>query len=135
MKVAHDQRQDIELGITRYEYGESARSRSAVLEIRTGKGYNGGVRSDCSVFWVGLNSRQLCAGHGWFWWRLRLKQSKTTIKATQKAIDKQHAEVFMPEVVEALKAEAKAHYAPDLAAGVDGMGNTYPSMDTAGSAV
>ncbi len=61
----------------------------------------------------------------------RLKVSERTVKATQKAIDRQHAEVFTPEVVAQLSGYAKLHYARYVRAGVDGMKNTYPAVAAA----
>jgi hypothetical protein len=125
--MATDQRQDIKLDITRIEYGMAGRAQEAVLEIRTGKGYSGGVRSDCSVFWHGNHSRCQMLGLGGPGgdYGKKLKQSELTIKATQKAIDKQHAEVFTPDVIAGLVEAAKAHYAKYVADGVDGFKNTY----------
>jgi hypothetical protein len=75
------------------------------------------MRSQC----IGL----LGAGGGDF--SRDLHRSATTVKATQKAIDKQHAEVFTPDVVAGLTDAAKAHYVKVITAGIDGFKNTYPS--------
>lgn len=47
--MANAQRQDIELGIVRYEYGEADRKQVAVLQIETSKYYNGGLISDAAA--------------------------------------------------------------------------------------
>jgi hypothetical protein len=128
--MATSQTKQIDLGITRYEFGEMDRPRRAVLEIQTGKHYNGGLASDASVYWVGNHSRQQLIGVGGFSggdYSSRLKTSPRDVKATQKAIDRQHAEVFTDEVVAGLVAAARAHYAAVVHAGVDGFGNTYPA--------
>lgn len=110
--MAKDQEQDIELGIVRFEYGDQARPRRAVLTINTGKSYNGGLSSTCTVFWVGGHSRQTAMGlgSGLGDFSKRMYMSERTVKATQKAIDKQHAEVFTPEVLAGLTQAAKDHY-------------------------
>lgn len=129
--MANAQKQDIDLGITRFEYGEEDRKQIAVLQIQTSKYYNGGLISDATVYWVGQHSRQNCmslTGNGGDYGK-RLKISGREIKATQKAIDRQHAEVFTPERIAQLTEYAKAHYASALRAGVDGFHNTYPAQE------
>jgi hypothetical protein len=110
--MAQDQRQDIDLGISRLEYGDPARPQHAVLTLTTGKHYAGGVESSARVYWIGLHSRSHAfglAGKGDFDMP-RMKWERTT-KATQRAIDRQHAEVFTAEVIEQLTQAAKEHYA------------------------
>lgn len=127
--MATAQKQDIDLGITRYEYGEQDRKQAAVLQIETSKYYNGGVLSDASVYWIGRTSRQQLislGGDSVGDYSKRLKLSGREVKATQKAIDRQHAEVFTPEVVAQLVETAKRHYAKAVREGVDGFRNTYP---------
>jgi hypothetical protein len=129
--MATSQKQDIELGITRYEYGEMARRRVAVLQIETSKYYNGGLISDAGVYWVGDHSRQSCislTGSGGDYGK-RLKVTDRNVKATQKAIDKQHAEVFTADAVSALVEAARRHYAGVIREGIDGHGNTYPKVE------
>ncbi len=127
--MANDQKQDINLGIRRFEYGDPARPFDAVLTIKTTKHYDGGLASTATVFWTGLHARQHMFGIGTaggdFDKGLRL--SARTVKATQRAIDRQHAEVFTPEVIARLKQDAREHYAPVIAAGIDGFKNTYPA--------
>ena len=125
--MATSQKQEIELNITRLEYGDAARPQRAVLEIETRKYYNGGLISSASVYWVGQSSRSQCialGGDGGDWSK-KLRVSDRTVKATQKAIDRQHAEVFTPEVVAQLAVYAKAHYASAIEAGEDGFRNKY----------
>lgn len=128
--MANAQKQDIELGITRFEYGELDRKQVAVLQIETSKYYTGGLISDAGVYWVGSHCRQNCMSlsadaSGDYGKRLIVNRAA---KATQKAIDKQHAEAFTPEVVARLVEAAKAHYANVVRAGVDGFRNTYPAI-------
>lgn len=110
--MATKRTQEIDLGLTRREYADDPKStRRAVLEIETSKAYNGGVESDATVYWHGDHSRQHSfglAGGGDF--SKRLKRD-TTVKATQKAIDTQYAQVFTADVLAALMAEAKEYYA------------------------
>jgi hypothetical protein len=110
--MADDRKQDIELGLTRpsttYED-----ERRAVLTIDTGKSYNGGIRSTATVFWCNGRSRSHAFGIGNTAsgdWSKQLKQTERTVKATQKAIDRQHAEVFTAEVIADLAAKAKTYY-------------------------
>ncbi len=134
--MSQKQMQDIELGIVRLEYGDAARPQRAVLTIETSKYYNGGLISDATVYWVGRNCRSNMITLGGTDsegdYGERLKVSERTVKATQKAIDRQHAEVFTPEVVAQLMGYAKLHYARYVSAGVDGMKNTYPAEIQAG---
>jgi hypothetical protein len=128
--MANSQKQDIELGITRFEYGDMARKQVAVLEIETSKYCNGGIVSDVTVYWVGNHSRQTCMslGGGGGDYGKTLKRSSREVKATQKAIDRQHAEIFTTEAVAQLVEYAKLHYASAIRAGVDGFNNTYPAV-------
>lgn len=124
--MASSQRRDIDLGITRFERGDNAAKKVAVLQIETRKHYNGGLISDASVFWVGDYSRSqlLSFGADGGDYSKRLKVSSKA-KATQKAIDSQHAEVFTDVAVDALVDDAKGYYAVGIRAGKDSMGNTY----------
>lgn len=126
--MANAQKQDIDLGITRFEYGESARPQRAVLQIETSKYYNGGLISDASVYWIGNRSRQSClslGGDGGDYGKRLLISDK---KATQGNIDRQHKEVFTPEVVAKLVQAATERYASAVKAGIDGFKNTYPAV-------
>lgn len=127
--MAQAKKQDIDLGITRFEYGDKGRKQKAVLTIETDKYYNGGLLSDATVYWVGDHSRQTCVALGGDGgdYRKRLSMSAREVRATQKAIDKQHAEVFTADAIAHLVDGAKLHYAAVVRAGVDGFHNTYPS--------
>lgn len=125
--MATAQKQDIDLGISRFEYGDVTRERRGVLQIETSKYYNDGLISDAVVYWVGKHNHQSCVSLGTDSgdYSKRLKISGKAVKATQKNIDKQHAEIFTDETVKSLVQAAKERYARFVAAGVDGFGNTY----------
>lgn len=128
--MSADKKQDIDLGITRFEYGEMERPQRAVLTISTGKGFNGGLRSCVTVFWLSPGSRSTMLGLGGGGdFSKTVKVSDRTVRATQKAIDTQHAEVFTPEAIEELKQAATAHYAKYISAGIDGYKNTYAAQE------
>src|SRR3954469_2578909 len=100
--MATAQKQDIDLGITRFEYGDADRKQVAVLQIETSKGYRSGLESDATVYWIGNNMRSTCVSIGGERFHEDFRKTVKVvrdIKATQKAIDKQHAEVFTPEDV------------------------------------
>jgi hypothetical protein len=87
--------------------------RVAKLELTTEKAYSGGIESKAYVFWHGTNSRQhafgLCRdGSGDF--AMTITKTDRTVRATQKAIDTQHAAVFTTERIAKLSALATAHY-------------------------
>lgn len=121
---------DIELGITRLEYGDAARPQRAVLTLSTRKYSRGGLISDATVYWVSQHSRQCMisfAGDGDF--TKRLLVTDRTVKATQKNLDKCSKGAFLLEVVVMLVDAAKAHYAPYVRDGVDGFKNVYIAND------
>jgi hypothetical protein len=124
--MAKEQEQDIELGITRLQYGEQDRPQRAVLNICTRKHYNGGISSIAMVVWIGHHTRShafgLASGGDY---ECRLGRSAQTVKATQKAIDAQHAAIFTPDLIERLVEGAKAHYAQFVSSGIDGYKNRY----------
>lgn len=130
--MAKDQKQDIDLGIVRLEYGDAARPQRGVLTIETSKHYNGGLSSTAQVCWVGANFRShvfvIGTGAGDFSKTVLIDRTK---KATQKAIDTQHATAFTAEEIARLTQLAKDHYAAVVSAGVDGYKNTYPAGVTA----
>lgn len=100
---------EIPLGIDRVDF--TKRPESAVLHIRTDKPYTGGIASDATVYWHGEGHRSHAFGLGGGGdWSKRLCKSPN-VRATQGAIDKQHAAVFTPEVVAELVATAKSYYA------------------------
>lgn len=130
--MAQAQKQDIDLGIVRLEYGDAARPQRATLQIETSKYYNGGLISDAGVYWVGATCRQqlISMGGDDGDWQKRMIVNRTA-KATQKNIDTQHAQAFTPEVIAQLAEYAKLHYARVIRAGKDGYGNVYQSQEVA----
>lgn len=129
--MAEGRKQDIDLGIVRLEYGDTARVQRAVLTIDTDKYYNGGVVSSATVYWVSSHSRQNCMSLGGDGgdYRRRLRVTSKEVRATQKNIDLQHAQVFVEDVVAGLVMAAKAHYAEAVRTGIDGFSNTYPKQE------
>jgi hypothetical protein len=125
--MAVARKRDIPLGIKRLE-SFGGETREAVLQIETSKGYTKGVESDATVFWVGggCRSRMIGLGNGpGSDYSLRVQVDRN-IRATQQAIDRQHAGVFTPERVSEIVEAAKLHYADVIRTGVDGFGNTFP---------
>lgn len=109
--MAHDQKQEIDLGITRLEYDDPARPQRATLTLTTSKHSSGGLSSEATVFWIGFHSRQHAyglAGGGDFIKRLLINKAA---RATQSNIDRQHSQVFTPSVIEELTNAAKQYYA------------------------
>lgn len=125
--MAQERTRDIDLGITRLEYGDENRPQRAVLTLTTRKYYNGGLISDATVYWVGHHSKQnmmsLGGDGGDYGKRLRL--SERTVKATQRNIDAEHAAAFPQDVIESMTQAAKDHYARFVRAGIDGYKNVY----------
>ncbi len=102
--MATDRREDIDLGME--QKGDGDRTKRAVLELRTSSGFRSGIRSSVTVFWIenGFRSTMLFGDYS--------KNLATTDKrATQKAIDTQHANVFTQAEINLQVAAAKAHYA------------------------
>jgi hypothetical protein len=99
----------IDLGLSRVQYGETATAR---MELETRKHSYGGIASTATVYWVGNHMKQhafsLGGGGGDFEAEVATNR---TAKATQKAIDRQHAEAFTPQRIAELTEAAKAHYA------------------------
>jgi|ERR1700722_26252 len=108
--MAEPKTQDIELGIERKNY--SKQDERAVLTLKTDKSFRGGLRSSATVYWCRERVRSHCFGvagaAGGDDFGITLKQS--ALRATQAAIDRQHAEVFTPEAIASLTEAAKAHY-------------------------
>lgn len=107
--MATERKHEINLGLSRTESG---RRQVAHLVLVTRRHYNGGIISDAKVFWVEdrCRSHALSLGDdiGDFSEQLKVADS---VRATQKSIDTQHAEVFTSETIEQLTAAARAHYA------------------------
>lgn len=131
--MATKQTQDIDLGIVRYEHGDSTRPQRAVLTIETDKAYNGGIESDAKVMWHGdrvrVRSHMFGIGKKGGDFSKTILRSDKTVRATQSAINRQHGCVFSRPVVDQLTADAKAHYAGVVDAGEDGFHNTYPKFE------
>lgn len=109
--MANDQKLDIDLGLHRREYRDG-REQNAVLTIKTGKSFRGGLSSTATVFWLSEHSRSHAFGVGGGGdFSETIEQSQTAVRATQSAIDKQHSRVFTDEVIATLTAKAKAYYA------------------------
>ena len=90
-------------GLTSKEHA----GKTPVLELHTGKGFRGGgIQSSATMFWSDGQYRSTML-FGDFSWHPR----HTPGTATQKAIDRQHAEVFSPDAVARIVGEARAYYA------------------------
>lgn len=106
--MAHKQCTEIKIGLTKQEMGET---RIAVLELTTDKSLNGSIKSSASVFWHSEGSREHDYALGSFGQGDFEKNLQTTRgRATQKAIFRQHSEVFTSEGVTQLTSEARAFY-------------------------
>lgn len=117
--MATQQTQDIDLDMNRLEYEDDPTSRRhAVLTLTTRKYYGGGIISDAIVYWDNGRSRQhrVSLGGNGSDYDKRLHLSEKTVKATQRNIDRQHTEIFTPEVVAILTQSAKAHYSQKASA-------------------
>lgn len=84
----------------------------AVLKLVTSKAYNGGLASFASIEFHG-DRFVTCELFGDFSVRLLYNRAA---RATQKAIDAQHAQAFTPERIADLKAKLAAYYAEKNAA-------------------
>ena len=114
--MANGRKQEVELGITKEDCGREVR---AVLEMTTDKGSRG-LYSRASVCWVGggLKTFMLFGDFS-----VNLLQDRAT-RATQGAIDRQHAAVFTTEKVADLTAAAKAFMRlPQWFAGIANIGS------------
>lgn len=125
--MAKEKTQDIDLGIVRFEYGDAASPQRAVLTIETDKAYRGGIQSNAKVMWHGAQARSHMFGLGSDGgdFSTRVHITAGTVRATQKAIDVQHATVFTAARIAELIEAAKAHYADVVQAGIDGFKHTY----------
>ena len=79
---------------------------AAQLTLTTDKYFNGQIVSAAHIYFAknGMITFELAGD-------FRKVLLRTRERATQKALDTQHANTFTPEVIEALKAEALAFYA------------------------
>jgi hypothetical protein len=105
--MVQDRKQQIVLGLSRKDF--HGREETARLDLETGKHSTRGIVSDARVVWVYDGGFTHVFGVG-----VKGDFSTTLLKrpgiATQKAIDRQHAEVFTPAKIEELKILAWAHY-------------------------
>lgn len=108
--MATDRKQDIDLGLTRNEWGDATRPQTCVLEISTGKHYYG-LGAQAQVYWLRPQSRSCALGLGGGGDFSKTLAKVLGRRATQKAIDTLHAQTFTPETIAALTAEALAYYA------------------------
>jgi F0F1-type ATP synthase gamma subunit len=97
---------EIELGITRQE-GRMGPER-AVLVMNTDRGTYGGVHSGAMVQWVNEANEYRCHT---LVTDYCAKVAVSMARATQRNIDRQHAQAFSEETVAKLVEAAKAHYA------------------------
>ena len=79
---------------------------TAELYLYTHKYGDGGVISMASVHFVG-NGYRVCELFGDYGRRMKLDRAA---RATQKAIDTQHAEVFTPDTIAEILKQVTAHY-------------------------
>jgi hypothetical protein len=98
---------DIDLGIVRNE-------QKAVLELATGKGAHGGIKSCATVYWLQVWERGTVRGTVLYEDFNCVVRTKTAARVTQKAIDTEFAAAFPPAMVEHLIATAKLHYGGGL---------------------
>jgi hypothetical protein len=106
--MAQEKKQVIDLGLTRQ--ASNREMEKAIMELRTDKGFRGGLRSSATVFWTN-GTWKSCELFGDF---SKTVMQNPNVRATQKAIDTQHAQVFTPAAIAALTAEALAHYAAEV---------------------
>ena len=107
--MAVEKSEVIELGLTRTDSNHE--ERKAILVIKTDKDFRGGLRSTATVFWAGLHSRQHAFGLGSGGDYSKTLFQNPGVRATQKAIDTQHARVFTEELRADLTTESRQWYA------------------------
>ena len=106
--MAQDRETIIDLGLERRDFQD--RTERAELRLTTRKPYSGGLQSSARVDWVGNGWRSHALGFGAGGDFSGTVLTNKTARATQKAIDTQHATAFPPAVVEELTLTAKAYY-------------------------
>lgn len=106
--MAVDRSEVIELGLTRADF--AGELRKAVLILKTAKDSRGGLRSDATVFWEGFHSRQHEFGLGAGGDYSKTLLEIPNVRATQKAIDAQHAQVFTENFRADLKTQSRQWY-------------------------
>ena len=79
---------------------------TARLELKTGKDIAGQLRSTATVVWIHDGFMRFGLGSDFF----RTYARNQVKPITQRAIDRQQADVFTPELIEQIKAEVTAFY-------------------------
>ena len=96
----------IDLGITRSSFAN--KTEVATLILTTFIPSDGGIRSSAMVMWLTDRSSIHFAGKGGDF--TRRMASNPNVRATVQALDQQHNQVFTPEAVAELTADAKDYY-------------------------
>jgi len=107
--MAAEKSELIELGLTRND--STGEVRKAILILKTDKDLRGGLKSSAIVFWEGFHSRQHAFGLGCGGDYSRTLRRSPGVRATQKAIDTQHARIFTDELRANLTTESRQWYA------------------------
>ncbi len=107
--MAADKSEVIELGLTRTD--SSGEVQTAILVLETEKALRGGLKSSATVFWRGSHCRQHAFGLGGGGDYSKTLLQSPGVRATQKAIDTQHARVFTDELRADLATESRKWYA------------------------
>jgi hypothetical protein len=107
--MAAEKSEVIELGLTRTD--STGEVRTAILVLKTDKDLRGGLKSSATVFWEGFHSRQHAFGLGRGGDYSKTLLQSPGIRATQKAIATQHAQVFTDELRADLTTESRQWYA------------------------
>ncbi len=107
--MAAEKSEVIELGLTRTD--DTGKVRKAILVLKTDKYLRGGLKSSATVFWEGFNSRQHAYGLGGGGDYSKTLLQSPGVRATQKAIDIQHAQVFTDESRSDLTTDSRQWYA------------------------
>jgi hypothetical protein len=107
--MAAEKSEVIELGLTRTD--DTGEVRKAIFVLKTDKDLRGGLKSSATVFWEGFHSRQHAYGLGRGGDYSKTLLQSPGIRATQKAIDTQHSQVFTNELRADLTTESRQWYA------------------------
>jgi hypothetical protein len=109
--MATEKSEVIELGLTRTD--GTSEVKKAILVLETDKDLRGGLKSSATVFWKGFHSRQHAFGLGSGGDYSKTLLRSPGMRATQKAIDTQHAQVFTDELRADLTTESRQWYADE----------------------
>ncbi len=107
--MAAEKSEVVELGLTRTD--STGEVRKAILVLETDKDLRGCLKSKATVFWEGFHSRQHAFGLGGGGDYSKALLQSPCVRATQKAIDTQHAQVFTDELRADLTTESRKWYA------------------------